>query len=594
MPTTVLQFDPASLALWFGLPSSGDADVNGVMSLACNSAVLGDLDELRDLHREMVNHPNRDLRLENRVLGSVSSIWHESRHFIDMVLTNYGSFKTRRYAMMYANLATLVRELPGESGILHCPVVDYLDPVQRRLYGLAEPDEGVRSLLADIRQRSGMIREDRSTIPTMLGDVEMGGTGQMEVMAFICQSCGLQAVFGIEGAAQALSALPDSGSVVRDYMWVMGLQEIGLVQIRQHQMGEALQLNVVNSEPILALFLGTLATRHWGQQQVRTEGAGGTGFAAERLFGLAQSLGPKWRSEWPDAETAWQQVNEACQALWGRSALVEMAIDLDNQAEFAERLNSTSDSTDPVSRWYCDILQLRRQLVGMLHDDPGLFVSPERFPELMSVVRVPLISTYQNGVSELLSSHKPVLSYHHEPTGAKWSWASFLDFDAVTDRVGLTDGSAWGEIVSFHAPAAKLLLGGRLQQMIVGPEILVAEAMLEVRGVTLHYRPPFDLPPESPDPQLFWYFWEEETATCDWCRNSVPRGEGAELSPWLFRMMPPLGQLAIAHLSPNNDTNIGYERFLRDWSPWLVCNDCRDGLAEQVPRRLRRYLDEGR
>jgi hypothetical protein len=34
----------------------------------------------------------------------------------------------------------------------------------------------VTSLLSEIKLRSGMIREDRATIPTHLGAVEMGGT----------------------------------------------------------------------------------------------------------------------------------------------------------------------------------------------------------------------------------------------------------------------------------------------------------------------------------------------------------------------------------------------------------------------------------
>src|SRR4051812_17188004 len=108
MPSTVLQFDPSSLALWFGLPGSQDADTNEIVSRAVNLTLHGRLDDLQDLYRLLIEHPQRQQALETRMLGSVSSIWHECRHFIDLVLTNHGGFRSRRYGTIYANLEYLI------------------------------------------------------------------------------------------------------------------------------------------------------------------------------------------------------------------------------------------------------------------------------------------------------------------------------------------------------------------------------------------------------------------------------------------------------------------------------------------------------
>ena len=166
MPATVLHFDPASLALWFGLPSSGHRDFDEVIGTACNAAVSGDVDLLNELYSTLVGTARRDHRFEERLLGSVSSVWHESRPFVDLALSNYGAFKTRRYATIYANLATMFRELAGEDGHLHCPIVDYLDPVQRALFSLRSPSAPVPGPLTRHHHRSEALRPPPGPVPS--------------------------------------------------------------------------------------------------------------------------------------------------------------------------------------------------------------------------------------------------------------------------------------------------------------------------------------------------------------------------------------------------------------------------------------------
>jgi hypothetical protein len=46
----------------------------------------------------------------------ISSIWHEKRHFLDFILTNYGAFRVRQFFQVYFNLNLVLEEAKQDGG----------------------------------------------------------------------------------------------------------------------------------------------------------------------------------------------------------------------------------------------------------------------------------------------------------------------------------------------------------------------------------------------------------------------------------------------------------------------------------------------
>jgi hypothetical protein len=47
-----------------------------------------------------------------------SSVWHEKRHFLDFLLTNYGAFRIRQFFEIYRNLPVLFNQTGDSKRIL--------------------------------------------------------------------------------------------------------------------------------------------------------------------------------------------------------------------------------------------------------------------------------------------------------------------------------------------------------------------------------------------------------------------------------------------------------------------------------------------
>src|SRR3954453_14510612 len=80
----VLQFDPASQSLWYDPylinRSRGAPEIGRALELA----IIGDDPSLKS----HVNNIN-DTWIQTRAVNIASAIWHEKRHFVDFMLTNY-------------------------------------------------------------------------------------------------------------------------------------------------------------------------------------------------------------------------------------------------------------------------------------------------------------------------------------------------------------------------------------------------------------------------------------------------------------------------------------------------------------------------
>jgi hypothetical protein len=210
-----LQLDPSTLAIWFNvdLLNSYKGEERGleVFTHAANH----DLKEVYPILDATASDAHRSHYYE-----ILSAVWHEKRHFVDFLLTNFGAFHVRTYFQMYFNLPEGLKEFQYKDIPVLLPLDTYADPVKLMGLGIKEPPPTELLKLARwLRARKRALREDTAPYDGGRGLTEYGGLAQMEAIAYSCQLAVLQLEFGTD-AIELLnlhSPLPSIQS--RRYAW---------------------------------------------------------------------------------------------------------------------------------------------------------------------------------------------------------------------------------------------------------------------------------------------------------------------------------------------------------------------------------------
>src|SRR4051812_23749781 len=119
----VAQLDPATLTLWYSPEVIGHAPEPEMLGEAVWLAMKGEPDAVRQ-HLGEVTDPHR----KARGVHLASSVWHEQRHMLDLLVTNYGAFRVRQFISLYTNVLQLLGEVQRTGQVLFCPITAYTDP----------------------------------------------------------------------------------------------------------------------------------------------------------------------------------------------------------------------------------------------------------------------------------------------------------------------------------------------------------------------------------------------------------------------------------------------------------------------------------
>src|SRR5262245_31460141 len=96
-----LQFDPATLSIWYSpVPLDEEREE---FDLVARLALLGDQVGARDRVRA-----TEDPVLQVRGAHMLSAVCHEQRHFVDVMLTNYGQSMIRQFTSLLVNVPSAV------------------------------------------------------------------------------------------------------------------------------------------------------------------------------------------------------------------------------------------------------------------------------------------------------------------------------------------------------------------------------------------------------------------------------------------------------------------------------------------------------
>src|SRR3954447_11582302 len=109
----ILQFDPATLTLWYDTQLLASARSSREVGLALHYALDGREDWLKCLIRQQTDPWTR-----TRCATVASAVWHEKRHFLDFVLTNYGAMRVRQFFQCYINTRAFLGKVADSGPVL--------------------------------------------------------------------------------------------------------------------------------------------------------------------------------------------------------------------------------------------------------------------------------------------------------------------------------------------------------------------------------------------------------------------------------------------------------------------------------------------
>ena len=562
------QLDPASLTLWYNPEIISQSPDGELLGDTVWHAMAGDIDGV-------VGTVDRGLEAGCgvRCAHLASVVWHEQRHYIDLILSNHGAFRVRQFLSLYANLSQLLGEVRQDGCTLIVPVTVYADDVRAAVHGVsAEPSSALRRVAEDVKNRARMVADDRATISLPMGAIEFGGEAQLEALAFFSQFVALDLYLGRELNLPVQRDLPGGMPGLR-YRWASILAaQLGLSPVAEREDGVA-ELDVTY---LSAILYGALASRRWGQEQTHHPGGSSSGFPGARLYGLIAALRSRGQRDAP-ADELWAEVNDATERLWGRSAIDEMLIDYRFEGEWVDSIAGNPDTPDRVREVVVDFHTVRGVLLAILQTNPIPILDPYGYAGVMlpSVRPIPIIANPSGMTGPLEPGLERVLGFDGGSGDANdsWLWAwTPGDWDAIArDRIGPQARTAWLQMVSYFAPMAKLLMNGCRHRTMLGPELEMAMAQLTNLEIDFRIDPLFEPSSEVAGAALFFHLSGKSHAACDYCHADIDAPDGHLLSPWVFRR-----NAAIAdHIKDMlGGGTAGDRRFRRDWSPWLLCDTC--------------------
>src|SRR5688572_5203261 len=131
----VVQLDPATLSLWLDVSLISGGPHGHKLSELTQRAAFGENNEVIEEIRAL---PDR--KLASRAAHLVSCLWHEKRHFLDLLLTNYGALRVRHYFALYMNMSGILSRCTKGKSPLVCPLDVACDPFRLKMLDVGAVD----------------------------------------------------------------------------------------------------------------------------------------------------------------------------------------------------------------------------------------------------------------------------------------------------------------------------------------------------------------------------------------------------------------------------------------------------------------------
>jgi len=562
---STVSLDPASLVLNFegSIFREQDGDwVNDMFTAACSDTPL--------LCSTLLDGPYDSPKVGLQA-SFASSIWHEKRHFLDLILTNYGAFRMRHFFQVYCNLGGLIHEARESDKEIFCPVDAYLDPVRCEVHGL-NPRPRVSALGGILRKAKQFLVEDERTLTLSSGtECMVSGEAQLEALAWYCQQSAAQLHLGLEGARSAFRDMQKLGFSESRYEWATYLG-LGAKLAQRKVIDKRDTLNVTALMPLL---VASLMIRASGKVQL----------PANRLGRLSMELSKEPRA-FKGVEEVWDHLNKIAKQQWDRTADEELNADYDHESGLLDKIEVDEGVPDVAKATFRDFHELRGKLIAAFKENPLLVLEPAHFAaKLMPRLRPLVVLNKSGGVLGLPPKGFWRIYGYMDPEAkeedGRWWWSS-MSPDWPPNKSGsfaFAHPEKWRDLLTEAAPAAKLLINGRRHKTAMGAELHFIQRWAEAQwGIQIRQDPLFEFPREDcEEVARTLRHVRLDDLVCDSCSKKVAEDKFSVLPPWFFRHSPQMLQLTHKAYGGNE---AGRLRMIRDWAYWVVCPKCMDMLTK--------------
>lgn len=555
-----VQFDPGTLAVWTSagtLPEPAASLAAAAMRLA--AAGEDPLEGLSDIPR--------DDPLRARLLWLVSAVWHEKRHYFDTCLTNYGARRFRDLYTLAANFGSFVAESAEHGEPLWLPVEIYADPIQRAVRGIAEPPSNIVEIARRARLMKSMMTELDAPFTVGTDQIHLGGEAQMEGLAQVSQLHSIELSFGMNDlfdvTTRFVHRLPQRGpyraiEAVAGWLGCFGTTPKGLT--------------VANTGLAGALFATALCGQFFGHGPTPPVDAVSPG---RRLGRMLEALGPgSGQFEMQDEESA-EIVDKLARRLWGRTAVEEIAADVDAMEEKVSLEIAPWLSIESLYEIFLDFIALRRRLLSAVRDAGSHTLLPRSFPaRWRDRIRPWHVVAWPGGTETeegemILGTELDIADERKRfyPGTVGLAWLSIAD---SSEPFAPHNNAAWLQMLKRHSPRALLMLNGRQHRRMVPNELERTVDEIRRMGVDVRFHPRFEWPErrelESQVSEAIQLaeFSGRTSFTCDITGDEISPDKAAVLTPWEFR------RSSLMQRFQENAGPFGEIQLLIDWSDWVV------------------------
>jgi hypothetical protein len=558
-----LQLDPSTLALWFNLDllNSYRGEDRGLEVFTHGAA--HDLNEVYPILDDAASDAHRSHYYE-----ILSSVWHEKRHFLDFLLTNFGAFQVRTYFQMYFNLPFALQDVRRDIPLL-LPLDSYSDPVNLFAQGIdAPPPPELLKMARWLGLRNQALTEDAATHDGILGTTEVGGIAQMEAIAYVCQLAVLQYEFGTDAMSvlNRHSPLPKLQS--RRYAWARDF----FMALPPHPDFPASAM-LVNMDVMIAIMVAALCGRAFtlsDEPKIPSERTAPSLrlaqlYTAERWEHYAEA----------SAEEVWTRVDAKANELWGFTIEEELQQDWEIESRLIEQW-AVRDSDSSVFRAFQKYHATRRLIIDDFIASPARYTSTAGYWALLyEGVSPTLIVCSPSGQPCTSNQVDALFEYDATRLGSNPAfkgWHALIHPKSYESdgKIAFRPDDDWKAILAEFSPVTKLLVSGKNQRIMLGAELQAGERLLRKVGFQIRYVPPFDKPTDRINGDDFGHVTGRDQAICDFTGKAVSVEDFEFISPWEIRS----DRGFLEYISERmGSQHMAAFTMVKDWSYWLTSKE---------------------
>jgi hypothetical protein len=537
------------------------------------------------------------------------TLWHEQRHFVDHVLTNYGASQFRIGFMLRCQLETFI-QAATVNGTIAFPLDAYSDPTRLSALRIKTNGPHVLSQVANfLVERRGMLAMDRDAGQNFGVGMQLDGYALLEALGSLAQL----KMMGLAMEGLGYSHWNELGSAYTRFPYLAGIApclERAGVPVLQIPLTQDAAIGALNDAILAPLLVACLMCRRTARPRQSAGSCDQLGVAAQsaflpayRLHRLIDAISDARPKDMSKIEDGFDFVNKLCNQIWGQPIYDDFDEDIDfterELARFEGFLGKHHTDVEFMRTYVAARRRLQREFKNApasLCGGPGYYdrIAPNVIPKLVFVDAAadgPTIIAgpegYEGQALEMCDGPygrvRPLASVGGG--GGPLSVYKIYCFD----RMDVNEGRVFDvEFADRHwrrsvatSPFLSLLVDGRTQVSGRDFAIFLAEKQFRASGINVIFDVGYDKPRIERNPAYLFDMLGLDTMVCDLSGDKVTRDTCVLVSPWDFKVHDGLRQAAkifgkegLCPLMVDDE-----HAPLGDWNIWVVRKDLASCLS---------------